>query len=182
MRSCSARSSRAKCSSTARSRGRRAPASLGKACAATHPPRDHRETTSPETPACGRWPAVRSRPLPALCACTISMRSLAMSAFNCRVLRAMRSGLIVSACIGSHSPPKRAQFADQRAFAAGDEGAGAGLQQRLRDIDRGVADRIVAQRRHQLQDGGAGKRARLGSGGDHHRHPSRAPLALQGRR
>ncbi len=54
-----------------------------------------------------------------------------------------------------------AQFADQRAAVAGHHGARAGLQQRERDIDRGVAGRIVAQGWHQLQDGGAGERARM---------------------
>ena len=54
-----------------------------------------------------------------------------------------------------------AQFADQRSAVAGDDGAGAGLQQRQRDIDRGMAGRIVAQRRHQLQNGGAGSEREL---------------------
>ena len=58
-----------------------------------------------------------------------------------------------------------AQFADQRPAVAGNDGAGAGLQQRERDIDRGVAGRIVTQRRHQLQDGGTGERVPHGGGG-----------------
>jgi hypothetical protein len=48
------------------------------------------------------------------------------------------------------------------------------LQQRERDIDRIVAGRIVAQRRYQLQNSGAGERAPRG-GGAHHEP---APLAL----
>lgn len=53
-----------------------------------------------------------------------------------------------------------AQFADQRPAVAGHDGAGAGSQQRERDIHRRMAGRVVAQRRHQLQNGGAGKRTR----------------------
>ena len=51
-----------------------------------------------------------------------------------------------------------------------------------RDIDRGVAGRIVAQRRHQLQNRGAGERARRG--GAHARAPlaSRAGLRREGGR
>jgi hypothetical protein len=44
--------------------------------------------------------------LPALCACTMSMRSPAISLASWRTLRSMRSGLKVSFGIGSHSPPK----------------------------------------------------------------------------
>ena len=79
--------------------------------------------------------------------------------------------------IGSHRQPfaaKGAQFADQRAIFAGDDGAGARLQQRQRDIDGGLTLWIVAQRRHELQNGGAGKRTRFGTSSNHHRRP---PLA-----
>ena len=62
-----------------------------------------------------------------------------------------------------------AQFADQRAAIAGHDGAGAGLQQGERDIHRGATGRVVAQRRHQLQDGGAGERTRLVAGDRTHR-------------
>ena len=45
-----------------------------------------------------------------------------------------------------------------------------------RDIDRGVAGRIVAQRRHQLQNRGAGERAAFRCAGAHSRI---IPLALE---
>ena len=51
------------------------------------------------------------------------------------------------------------QFVDQRPVFAGHHRARAGLQQRARDIDRGTAYGIVAQRRHELQDRGAGEQS-----------------------
>ena len=66
--------------------------------------------------------------------------------------------------VADHRQPfaaEGAQFADQRAAVAGHHGARAGLQQRERDLDRGVAGGIVAQGRRQLQDGGAGERMRM---------------------
>ena len=68
-----------------------------------------------------------------------------------------------------------AQFADQRSALAGDDGAGAGLQQRQRNIHRGSAGRIVAQRRGQLENGGAGERAGFAAGRRSHQPAS--PLA-----
>ena len=104
--------------------------------------------------------AIALQAAPALCACTMSMRSPAISWPARRALPRMRSGL--KRVVGHRQPfaAEGAQFADQRPAFAGDDGARARLQQRQRDIDRGVAGRIVAQRRHQLQDGGAGERAR----------------------
>jgi len=52
---------------------------------------------------------------------------------------------------------KSTQLANQQAALAGDDGARAGLHHRERHIDRCVAGRIVAHRRHQLKDGGAGQ-------------------------
>jgi len=55
------------------------------------------------------------------------------------------------AAVGGHRHPfaaEGAQRADQRAAVADDDGAG--LHQRLRDVDSGIAGRIVAQGRHRL--------------------------------
>ena len=68
--------------------------------------------------------------------------------------------MAVSVANGTHSPPTGLEIGDQRPFAAGDESAGAGLQQRVGDADGGARVGLFAQRRHDLQDGGAGKRWR----------------------
>ncbi|HSP48811.1 MAG TPA: hypothetical protein VLN61_01245 [Pseudolabrys sp.] len=83
----------------------------------------------------------------ALWVCTISMRSLAIRFARRRAFPRMRNGLNVSLRIDSHSPLKARS---SPTAVAGNDGAGAGLQQRECDIDRVVAGRIVTQRRHQL--------------------------------
>ena len=88
--------------------------------------------------------------------------------------------------VGGHRQPfaaEGAQFADQRAAVAGDQRAGAGLQQRERDIGHRMAGGIVRQGRHQLQDGGAGERARAGPPGGDRGGSGRAlrPLAFRAR-
>ncbi len=71
----------------------------------------------------------------------------------------MRNGLNDPAIIGSHSAPKLRNSA-----ASGPPSratiARAGLNQSARNLDRGMAGRIVAQRGNELQDGGSGERAR----------------------
>ena len=52
------------------------------------------------------------------------------------------------------------EIGNERPFAAGHESAGAGLQQHLGDVEGGAGVGLLAQRRHDLQDGGAGKRWR----------------------
>ena len=97
---------------------------------------------------------------PMLWAWMMSMRSCAISCSRVCAFFLSLNGLMVALTSGTHSPPNDLSSADQRSVIGGDQGAGAELQQRVGDVDGGAGDRVLAQRRHDLQYGRARQRAR----------------------